>query len=304
MMSEAKIICPLTKHSAVTLVEKIQVSKLNQLYAMYGIDTKSVFQPLQYIYRYHSVKSGYDFYYPFELQGTPSLYEALEKNAWYYLEQKWEHIQSLKFITSADKVLEIGCGQCSFLLSLKNKFGGEPIGLEMNQHAIEKATSMGLNVKNEDLDSYAVKNREAFDVVCFYQVLEHIADPLTFLQKALLLLRKGGKLILAVPNNDSLLNKDVENALNYPPHHMGLWTKKSLVYLTDLLNIKLEHMQNEPLQREHYDWYVRTRLKYFFGARFYHRILSKTIIPILFKMQIVKKAHRIEGHTIMAVYKK
>jgi SAM-dependent methyltransferase len=299
-----QVSCPITNSTNLTLVKKIESATIIALYDMFNIDTRAIFQDKEYVYRYHSPSCDYSFYYPFSIQGEANLYETLEKYSWYYKEEKWEHLQSSERITATDRILEIGCGQGSFLKSLKNKYGNEPVGLELNQHAVDMATSQGLQVYNDDLSTFSKKNKDAFDVVCFFQVLEHIADPINFVRHALHTLKPGGKLIIAVPNNDAILNNDADNALNYPPHHMGLWTEKSLRSLSVELKIDVEAIQNEPLQSEHVDWYVRLRLKQVFGSALHSILISKTFLPRVIKKQVVRNSAKIKGHTILAVYRK
>lgn len=296
--------CPITNSENIQLVEKIASVKIETFYDQLGVETRNVFKNIDHILKYHSTDSGYSFYYPFSIQGTASLYEALEKFEWYYQEQKWEHLTTLNLIAQGNKLLEIGCGQGSFLMAAKKKNGGNPVGLELNQHAVDKAVSLGLNVYNRDLTSFSVENQNCFDIVCLFQVLEHIAQPVLFLQQALRTLKEGGKLIVCVPNNDALVNRDKENPLNLPPHHMGLWNRQSLNFLINVLPVKVELIEDEPLQPYHLDWYVRTLLKKIFGVRLYYWIISKTIIPRLVKTIIVDRASKIQGHSILAVYKK
>ena len=59
-------------------------------------------------------------------------------------------------------------------------------------------------------------------------------------------LRPGGILILGVPNNDGLIGF-ADAPLNMPPHHMGLWKKKSLVALTQVFPLDLKVVEVEPL---------------------------------------------------------
>jgi len=296
--------CPITDSINVKLVQKIETGEIVSLYDLFGIQTRDIFQGIEHVYKYYSIESGYGFFYPFSIQGKPLLYETLENFEWYYQKEKWEHIKSLELIQPSDKVLEIGCGQGSFLASVKKKCGTEPVGLELNQSAVDRAVSSGLSVFNEEMNKFASSNLEAFDVICFFQVLEHIADPIKFLQEALIMLRNGGRLIISVPDNDSLVNRDDENALNFPPHHMGLWNRKSLTFLSKALPIEIQMTVNEPLQANHVDWYVRTLLKKIFGRHIYYHVISKTIIPSIIKKRVQANALQIHGHTILAVYKK
>ena len=296
--------CPITNSTNVKLIEKIAVGKIEAYYDLFGIETRDTFRNIDYVLKYYSIDSGYYFFYPFSIQGTASLYERLEKLDWYYQEQKWEHVKSLELIRPTDRVLEIGCGEGSFLLSVKNKCGSAPVGLELNQNAVDKAVSIGLKVYNKDIIIFSLENREAFDVICLFQVLEHIAEPVRFLQHALNMLKPDGRLIICVPDNDSLVNKDKENPLNLPPHHMGMWNKQSLRFLSTVLQLKMELLENEPLQRVHVEWYVRTLLKRIIGKRVYYRIISKTNIPLFMIKKVRAIASTIHGHSVLSVYRK
>jgi len=134
-----------------------------------------------------------------------------------------------------------------------------------------------------------------------FSVLEHIADPITFLQCTLKMLKVSGKLIICVPNNDALINKDKESPLNLPPHHMGLWNKQSLIFLGKALNIKVEQHVNEPLQIHHIDWYVRTLLKKLAGESIYHRIISEDKYSCVYSKENEETAKNIIGHSILFV---
>src|SRR5260221_4103047 len=296
--------CPITNSTRVKLIEKIEAGKIEAYYDLFGIETRDAFRGVPYVLKYHSIDSGYYFFYPFSIQGPASLYQRLEKFDWYYQEQKWEHIKALEWIGPADRVLEIGCGQGSFLLSLKNKYGTDPVGLELNQKAVLKAVSLGLKVYHADLNSFSPENREAFNVICLFQVLEHIAEPIPFLQHALTMLKPGGRLIIGVPDNDTLVNKDKENPLNLPPHHMGLWNKQSLRFLCNVLPINIELLENEPLQMVHVNWYVRTLLKRIVGRRIYYRIISKTTLPLFMMKKVQAMAATIHGHSVLSVFRK
>jgi len=298
------VTCPITNSTRVRLVEKIAVGKIAGYYDLFGIETRDIFDGIRYVLKYHSIDSGYYFFYPFSIQGPASLYEKLEKIQWYYEEQKWEHIKALEWIGPADRVLEIGCGQGSFLLSIRNKYGGDPVGLELNQHAVAEAVSNGLKVYNRDLAGFALEHGEVFDVICLFQVLEHIAEPVQFLRRTLSMLKPGGRLIVCVPDNDALINQDKENPLNLPPHHMGMWNKPSLRFLAKVLQIDVDVLEQEPLQRIHVDWYVRTLLKRIVGRRIYFRIISKTNIPQFVAKKVQAMAGTIHGHSILSVYRK
>jgi SAM-dependent methyltransferase len=298
------VTCPITNSTDIRLIERIATHRIVNYYDQFGVDTRDTFSGIKEVLKYQSMVSGYAFYYPFSIQGAASLYEKLEALDWYYQDQKWEHVKALELIRAGECVLEIGCGQGSFLADIKNKYGGQPVGLELNQHAVDVAQSRGLKVFNKDINSYVSENVEYFDVVCLFQVLEHIAQPVEFLRQALRGLKVGGRLIICVPNNDALINSDKENPLNLPPHHMGLWNKQSLYFLSKVLPIKVDFVQQEPLQSYHIDWYVRTLLKKIVGDRFFHNVMLKTNIPQFVKKKVHSRTSKIHGHSILGVYTK
>jgi SAM-dependent methyltransferase len=74
-------------------------------------------------------------------------------------------------------------------------------------------------------------NGKKFDLVILSQVLEHIADPVSFLQKALQLLNPGGIIAIAVPNVDSILVKILqtkENGCLWVPEHLTYFSGPGL----------------------------------------------------------------------------
>jgi 2-polyprenyl-3-methyl-5-hydroxy-6-metoxy-1,4-benzoquinol methylase len=173
--------------------------------------------------------SSYRFYHPYDMWlGIANLYEQLQKYDWYYMPWKWEHETTLMYIENGQSVLEVGCGNGSFLKKINEIFDlNESIGLELNRKQL--ICSDNYNIVNKYVQEYQIENQSKYDIVCSYQVLEHISDVFGFIDAKLNCLKIGGKLIISVPNNDSFIQY-LNSALNMPPHHMGLWNKKSIQY--------------------------------------------------------------------------
>ena len=94
------------------------------------------------------------------------------------------------------EILEIGCST-GFFLEEANKFGWKTHGLELNPSAVDFAKKRGLNVKNDDFLKIDLKKK--FNVICAFDVLEHLIDPKNN-QKAHKYLKKGGLIFVYVPN--------------------------------------------------------------------------------------------------------
>src|SRR5687768_2463878 len=148
--------CPISNSTNVKVLEKISVKDIAALYgSTYPIESIPSFKAVDFIFKYESLNTHYKFYYPFSLQGGEGLYRSLEQFDWYYMKEKWEYDESIKFISPTDRVLEIGCGDGNFLDIVNNKFNSNPVGLELNQTAIDKARSRGLTVFNELLNNFS-----------------------------------------------------------------------------------------------------------------------------------------------------
>ena len=240
---------PLTGSNRVELIETIRTGYLIEGYQKtFGIDVKRFFEGLDKLFIYRCLDTNYSFYYPIAgIEGDGKFYENFQKYDWYYMDWKWEHDIALSVLSAGHKVLEIGSGKGSFLDRLQAD-GFDVSGLELNEDMLEKCQNRGLNVQNENIVNFAEKKAEFYDFVCSFQVMEHIADVKNVLEASVKVLKPGGKLLISVPNNASFIRSIKDNYLNMPPHHAGLWDKKSLSALTELFPIGLDKLYFESLQ--------------------------------------------------------
>lgn len=185
--------------------------------------------------------SGFRFFWPFSVVGDEKFYQDLAACFPHSGSVRWEHKTGLRHVQAGMKVLEVGCGPGVFLTEMRAK-GAECTGLELNSQIAEKARAKGFTVEHQMLDAHAAQHEGSYDAICFFQVLEHIADVKPFLDAALKAVKKGGLIILAVPNNNPwLFHHDRMHTLNLPPHHMGLWDKEALQALT-------RHFEMDPVE--------------------------------------------------------
>lgn len=289
---------PLTGSRNIKLCSAIPAKDLITSYqSQFGIDVSEVFTSLPSLKIFKCLDSGYRFFYPFHLAGDGLFYKELQKNDWYYMPWKWEHQIARRYLHKFMNVLEVGCGRGEFLKEILNDVSSVT-GLELNSHAIKDKVRGNLDIRQVTIQDHCVKYPEHYDVVCSFQVLEHIADVKSFLEAKILALKEGGTLIISVPNNSGFL-KDSDNALNCPPHHMGLWDETSLLYLQKIFNIRHITTHFEPLQQYHLKYFSDVvSKKSIFRFGFTRRLLKSTFIRNLFFTK------QYQAYTIQIVFEK
>ncbi len=113
-------------------------------------------------------------------------------------------LEALEKRCSPGRLLDVGCATGTFLQLAQNR-GWQVWGTEYSAYAARYA---GEHLKGEIFCGELIDARyeEAFfDVVTFWHVLEHVADPLRSLQEARRILKPSGLLIVAVPNVNDLV---------------------------------------------------------------------------------------------------
>lgn len=199
---------------------------------------------------------GLKFYYP-QVIGDGEFYNDLQSYKGYYLQEKQEYVEAAKYVKEDDGILEIGAGEGLFTKYIKYK---SYIGLEFSDKAIETAGNNGITIISESIQRFSESHANQFDVVCFFQVLEHVQHPRDFLFHSIKCLRPGGRLILAVPSEDSFINEVVNFYLNMPPHHASRWTDKTLRKIGELFDLQLVTLFHENVHQIHQQFYSKTKI--------------------------------------------
>lgn len=297
------VLSPFSETTEAILTKSIAASQIISEYKKrLRLDVSRFFKGIDQVGIYQCPKTGYSFYYPFNITGDGEFYKQLQQFRWYYMPFKWEHSYvKNKYIKSTDKVLEVGCGHGGFLAKLKEE-GIDVTGLELNPDSQQEAAKNGVTVHLETVEDYAVNNVGKYDVVCSFQVLEHIQNVRSYIDASLALLKDNGIFIVSVPNNESFIKNHSFDILNMPPHHMGLWNHESLASLTDIFPLKLLSLSHEPLQEYHYKYYNEIMI-----SAGEHSLTGKALSMALYpftQLGIRRMAASIPGHTIVAVYRK
>ena len=106
--------------------------------------------------------------------------------------------QRLEHLIRPGRLLDVGCGYGYFLHTCRQR-GWQVAGVELGGVACARAREAGLEVFHGTL-SQARYPDQSFDVVTFWNVFDHLAEPLAEAREVRRLLRPGGLVCIRVPN--------------------------------------------------------------------------------------------------------
>jgi len=274
---------------------------------------RNEFKEASWIYVYNCGNCYLLFFDP-KVPGSPAFYESLQSFEWYYPNDKAEYEMATKWIPLTARVLEVGCGAGWFAKKLSNS---QYIGLEYSETAAEMARANGYDVRTQSVQEHSYANKSAYQIVCAFQVLEHVPDPGAFIAACLDCLEPGGLLIYAVPSNDCYLKYLQNDYLNLPPHHITRWQDNTLEAITKMFPISLVSIEHENVSDIHLRTCINTMMKRRLDLLL-HR--SETIVDhslnykLLYRFSSVlarcileifsDAVFRPRGHTVIAVYRK
>lgn len=149
--------------------------------------------------------------------------------------ERWDFL--LKYIKDSDKVLDHGCGVGDFLFYAKNKSKAEFYGADQSKVAIKETQNKNI-VAKLDPKNFNMK----FDVIISQHVIEHLNNPVSYIQELKTILKDNGTLIIVLPINDNEWHEhqmiweisDIKDLFNRFDCHVKL-SKKNRKYMSKQL---------------------------------------------------------------------
>ena len=158
------------------------------------------------------------------------------------------HFGIVKKFVNSGAILDIGCAS-GLLLKLASDDGWRVYGVEPSEHLYQHAREL-LSGRGEILCTTlqnAALPQHFFDAVTFWDVLEHVPDPNSFMQLCTSLLKPGGHLFLNVPDIESLPARVLRS--RWPlllPEHLNYFTKRSLQLCAGRAHLQLQRLGRRP----------------------------------------------------------
>lgn len=147
--------------------------------------------------------------------------------------------RAVNHLRTSGRILDIGCASGHFLLSMK-ALGWETYGVELNEYAAHRAKEHGLEVFCGEVEA-AQFERDTFDVVTLWDVIEHLHSPKSTLSEINRILKKDGLLVVSTPDVGSL---DANIFGRYwagldSPRHLFLFSAQTLSLLLQELGFEI-----------------------------------------------------------------
>jgi SAM-dependent methyltransferase len=177
------------------------------------------------------------------LEGDSAFYSQLFTGGITYETWRWEFDQAARRIADGARVVEVGPGEGAFLRSVLPRCASVE-ALEKNPHAANVLRAAGIKVSEDDVRADALARPGRADIVCAFQVLEHVADVRGFLSALLTIVAPGGEVLLSVPNRERFRQGMEPN--DCPPHHLSRWSPRQFTAVADILGVDLTLVQYQP----------------------------------------------------------
>ena len=194
---------------------------------------------------YECSKCNVQFWLPFQNPGA-NWYENQERYKRYETQPPELHagyhkgfLRSSPVFPKNTRVLDLGCGTGVFIAELQKR-GYEVWGVDFNKKAIEAAKNYyGLkNVYAMSFDNFfKLPDLPQFEIITFFEVIEHLDDPLEFIQKSAKLLEPNGRIILSIPSRERIMSNVVK--WDFPPNHLTRWSEKMIKKLLQEINFEV-----------------------------------------------------------------
>jgi 2-polyprenyl-3-methyl-5-hydroxy-6-metoxy-1,4-benzoquinol methylase len=287
--------CPLCSCNT-KLEQTIDTRLINSLWENLDVNVSSLFNCEQ-VSKLKCANCGLGFYSP-PSPGDDEFYGRLAEWDWYYKHPgKSEYKFTSDLVSSGTQILDVGCGIGEFSTHLPADVAF--FGIELSSKSVDIAISLNRNVHQIDITDAPAHLKNHFDTVTCFQVLEHVVDIHSFFSALVSFCKPGGRIVIAVPNNDGFVGAAVNNILNMPPHHVLLWNKRSLYYLAKYYDLAVTDYVEEELALVHRHWGFSVIINSF--LRRFMRIPPK-VIDISLKGKIIAKVSAILARPLSKFY--
>ena len=171
----------------------------------------------------------------YNAKGLDFHYQIEEKHFWFVSRREFILSCFERFINKESEIIEIGAGTGNITRELmKNGYKNISVG-EMHMNGLRYARSYGI-ANCFQFDLLRTPFEDEFDVVCMFDVLEHVPDEKLALENVKIMLKKNGLLVLSLPAHMWLWST-VDEASG----HKKRYNRKELLQLMDESGFEVQY---------------------------------------------------------------
>ena len=128
------------------------------------------------------------------------------------------------------KYLDIGCGTGYWLRYLTDNGFKKGYGIDTSQECVEIGKKYGINILQKEFLSIT----EHFDIIFMSHIIEHLKDPVSYIEHCSKLITSGGALIIETPISGAVAQAYGENwRYLMPVEHLNIFSEKALKKLLE-----------------------------------------------------------------------
>jgi len=159
--------------------------------------------------------------------------------------------QDWPYFSSVRNILDLGCSY-GYFLEVAKEFGWDAVGLEPNASIYQYLRKRFSKSQVYNFTLERGRFRDEFDLVTYWDVLEHIGDPKRELALVHRALRKDGYLLVHCPNKGSLgaLISGPKWGWWSPPDHLYHFTPESLRRLIERSGFRVVFLKTSNTEEE------------------------------------------------------
>jgi 2-polyprenyl-3-methyl-5-hydroxy-6-metoxy-1,4-benzoquinol methylase len=141
-----------------------------------------------------------------------------------------ERLKQISSHCSRGRWLDSGYSDGSFVEQAQLQ-GMQAEGIDLSEVAIEEARKRNFSVYYSSVENFEPGHK--YDTITAFDVLEHVLDPVAFVQAVRNLLLPGGKVVLSLPDQGSLICKLMGKSWYFyiPEEHLHYFKKSTIAKL-------------------------------------------------------------------------
>ncbi|MDQ3021251.1 MAG: class I SAM-dependent methyltransferase [Bacteroidota bacterium] len=217
-----------------------------------------------------------------------SLYENLEDEVYIdslsprFKEMKHLMKMATNFHPNAKNILDVGAG-VGLMVKAAVEMKLDATGVEPSKWLVNQAKKIfNINLIEGIVPSKELEGKK-FDIVFAVDVIEHLSEPVEFLNTLKNYLNDDGIIFIATPDSNSFLAKKLGRKWwHYRLAHIGYFNHKSMKEAVSKANLKIEKFDRQ-------NWYLPLG---------YLSVRLSNYLPVNFFVNFLKKFPKVENTTI------